>query len=74
MLLCRTTWSPQVNTGGTFSLDGTDKTSFEINANTGLLKNKTNMDFETKAAYSFNVVYTDKNGDTFTDEVTLEPE
>ena len=59
------------NTGGTFSLSGTDKTSFEINSNTGLVKNKTNMDFETKAAYSFNVVYTDKNGDTFTDEVTL---
>ena len=59
------------NTGGTYSLSGTDKTSFEINANTGLVENKVNMDFETKASYSFNVVYTDKNGDTFTDEVTL---
>ena len=58
-------------TGGTFKLDGTDKASFEINANTGLVENKVNMDFETKASYSFNVVYTDKNGDTFTDEVTL---
>ena len=59
------------NTGGTYSLSGTDKASFEINANTGLVENKVNMDFETKASYSFNVVYTDKNGDTFTDEVTL---
>ena len=59
------------NTGGTYSLSGTDKASFEINSNTGLVENKVNMDFETKASYSFNVVYTDKNGDTFTDEVTL---
>ena len=58
-------------TGGTYSLSGTDKASFEINANTGLVENKVNMDFETKAAYSFNVVYTDKNGETFTDEVSL---
>ena len=58
-------------TGGTYSLSGTDKASFEINSNTGLVENKVNMDFETKASYSFNVVYTDKNGDTFTDEVTL---
>ena len=58
-------------TGGTYSLSGTDKASFEINANTGLVENKVNMDFETKASYSFNVVYTDKNGETFTDEVTL---
>ena len=59
------------NTGGTFTLSGTDKTSFEVNSNTGLVSNKVNMDFETKTSYSFNVVYTDKNGDTFTDEVTL---
>ena len=67
--------TPTGQTGGTFKLDGADKASFEINANSGLVENKVNMDAdETKTSYSFNVVYTDKNGDTFTDEVTLEPD
>ena len=59
-------------TGGTFKLDGADKTSFEINANSGLVENKVNMDADgTKTSYTFDVVYTDKNGGTFTDKVTL---
>ncbi|EHI47951.1 Flagellin and related hook-associated proteins [SAR116 cluster alpha proteobacterium HIMB100] len=59
-------------TGGTFSLAGADKESFEINANSGLVENKVNMDADgTKTSYTFDVVYTDKNGETFTDKVTL---
>ena len=59
-------------TGGTFKLDGADKASFEINANSGLVENKVNMDADgTKTSYTFDVVYTDKNGGTFTDKVTL---
>ena len=59
-------------TGGTFTLAGADKESFEINANSGLVENKVNMDADgTKTSYTFDVVYTDKNGKTFTDKVTL---
>ena len=67
----QTYMATQGQTGGTFSLSGADVEFFEVNANSGLVQNKQNMDFETKQSYAISVTYTDKNGQTFTDEVTL---
>ena len=59
-------------TGGTFALSGTDASSFEINSNSGVVNNKVNMDADgSKTSYTFDITYTDKNGETFTDKVTL---
>ena len=59
-------------TGGTFAISGTDASSFEINSNSGVVNNKVNMDADgSKTSYTFDVTYTDKNGETFTDKVTL---
>jgi len=62
--------------GGKYSLSGDDAETFKIDAATGTVTNKGLMDFETRAKldspeYSFSVVYTDANGATFTENVTL---
>ena len=49
------------HTGGKYSLTGTDAKSFSIDQTTGMVKNELNMDFETKASFNINVVYTDTN-------------
>ena len=59
------------NTGGKYSLTGTDAKSFSIDQTTGMVKNELNMDFETKASFDINVVYTDTNSKTFTEAVNL---
>jgi flagellin len=59
------------HTGGKYSLTGTDAKSFSIDQTTGMVKNELNMDFETKASFDINVVYTDTNNKTFTEAVTL---
>jgi len=43
---------------GTFTVTGTDKDLFTIDATTGDVKTKANVDFETKSSYALNVVYT----------------
>jgi flagellin len=58
-------------TGGTFTLSGTDASKFSIDKTSGLVKNVSDMDADTDNTHSFNVVYTDKNGGVFTEEVTL---
>ena len=59
-------------TGGTFAISGTDASSFEINSNSGVVNNKVNMDADgSKTSYTFDITYTDKNGETFTDKVTM---
>jgi len=59
------------HTGGKYSLTGTDAKSFSIDQTTGMIKNELNMDFETKASFDINVVYTDTNNKTFTEAVNL---
>jgi len=58
-------------TGGTFTLSGSDADKFSIDKTSGLVKNVSDMDFDTDNTHSFNVVYTDKSGGVFTEEVTL---
>jgi flagellin len=58
-------------TGGTFTLSGTDANKFSIDKTSGLVKNVSDMDFDTDNTHSFNVIYTDKSGGVFTEEVTL---
>src|SRR6185503_10668226 len=45
----------------TFSLTGADAAAFTINASTGAVTFNASPDFETKSAYSFNVVASDGN-------------
>ena len=59
------------HTGGKYTLTGTDAASFSIDQTTGMVKNELNMDFETKASFDINVVYTDTNSKTFTEAVNL---
>ena len=59
------------HTGGKYSLSGTDAKSFSIDQTTGMVKNELNMDFETKASFDINVIYTDTNAKTYTEAVTL---
>lgn len=58
-------------TGGEFTLTGTDASKFNIDKTSGLITNVSDMDADTDTSHSFNVVYTDKSGGTFTEEVTL---
>ncbi|MDA9133359.1 flagellin, partial [Alphaproteobacteria bacterium] len=59
------------HTGGKYTLTGTDAKSFSIDQTSGMVKNELNMDFETKASFNINVVYTDTNSKTFTEAVNL---
>jgi VCBS repeat-containing protein len=55
----------------TYTLTGTDAAAFNINGATGEVTLKASADFETQAAYTFNVVATDKAGLTASQAVTL---
>ena len=59
-------------TGGAYSLTGTDKDLFSIDAS-GDITSSVRFDADVKSSYSFNVVYTANNEakTTFTDAVTL---
>ena len=46
----------------TFSLGGTDKTSFRINEQTGVISTKVSFDHDVKDAYSIDVIATDPHG------------
>ena len=46
----------------TYSLSGTDATSFDIESTTGQLKTKVSLNYETKNTYSVIVTVTDKDG------------
>ena len=57
------------NTGGEFSLTGADASSFEV-AKNGDITSRDIMNFEVKAQYNFNLVYT--SGDnTYTETIVL---
>ena len=57
------------NTGGVFSLSGADAASFEV-AKNGDITSRDIMNFEVKAQYNFNLVYT--SGDnTYTETIVL---
>jgi flagellin len=58
------------NAKGTYSLTGTDAASFSVNEKTGDIESVTKMDFETKASYDFNLVYT-KGAKVYTENIAL---
>ena len=53
----------------TYSLDGTDALSFGIDRNTGQLKTKASLNYETEASYQVSIEVNDSNGGT--DTVTV---
>ena len=52
----------------TYTLDGTDAESFDIDSGTGQLKTKTELDYETKASYTVTITVSDGN---LTDLITV---
>ena len=56
----------------TYSLGGTDETSFDINRATGQLSTKAALDHETKGTYEMEVTATDPFGEDATAAVTIE--
>ena len=55
----------------TYSLEGTDASSFRINGSTGQLRTSAALDFETKSTYSVGVTATDLGGLSDTIDVTI---
>ncbi len=56
----------------TYSLGGTDMSSFDIESTSGQIKTKTALDFETKSSYSVDVTVTDDGSDPgLTDTITV---
>ncbi len=55
----------------TYTLGGTDASSFSIDSETGQLSINTDLDFETKSSYSVTVTVSDGNGETAEIEVTI---
>ena len=55
----------------TYTLEGTDAASFDIDASTGQIRTKTALDADTKATYSVTVRATDGKGGSATIEVTI---
>ena len=56
----------------TYSLDGTDAASFDINASSGQLRTKAALDYETTSSYFVQVNATDPSGDTDYIDVTID--
>ncbi len=54
-----------------WSLDGTDKDSFNIDENTGQVKTSDALDYETKRSYSMKVVASDGNNGTDSLDLTI---
>ncbi len=50
----------------TYSLEGTDRSSFTINRQTGQIQTRASLDYETKKSYSVSVKATDPSGSTAT--------
>ena len=59
------------NPVGNYTTGGTDGAKFEVSKD-GVITNRAVMDFETTPNFSFNVIYTATNGDTFTENVNLQ--
>ena len=55
----------------TYTLDGTDSSSFSINSNTGQIKTSASLDYETKNSYSVTVSVSDGNGGSDSILVTI---
>ncbi len=55
----------------TYSLNGTDAASFDIDDSSGQIKTKVPLDFETKPRYSVTVSVTDNNGGDDSIDVTI---
>ena len=55
----------------TYTLEGEDAASFDIDATTGQLRTKAALDYEAKTSYTFTVTATDPDGETATIEVTI---
>ena len=55
----------------TYSVEGTDAASFDIDSSTGQLKTEVALDYETKRSYSVTVKADDGNGGTDTIAVTI---
>ena len=55
----------------TYSLGGTDASSFSIDSSTGQLSTSANLDFETKNSYSLTVGVSDSNGGSDSISVTI---
>ena len=60
------------NPVGNYTTGGTDGAKFEKVSKDGVITNRAVMDFETTPNFSFNVIYTATNGDTFTENVNLQ--
>ena len=56
----------------TYTLNGTDAASFDIDVATGWLKTKAALDYETKSSYSVTVTATDPSGASDTITVTID--
>jgi flagellin len=56
--------------GGSFTINGTDKELFTIDATTGDISTKGLVDYESKTSYSFSVTYTN-GSNSYTEDVTL---
>ena len=54
----------------TYSISGTDASSFSLNTSTGRLSTNTTLDYSTQSSYSVTVSVTDNNGGT--DEISVE--
>ena len=55
---------------GKFTVTGTDAASFSVDAETGVVTTKGNVDFETKSSYALNVVYT-QGTNVYTEAVAI---
>ena len=56
----------------TYTLEGTDKDSFQIVSNTGQIQTKATLDYEATASYSVTVKADDSNSGTATIDVTID--
>jgi len=59
------------NPVGNYTIGGTDGEKFEV-SKAGVITNRAVMDFETTPNFSFDLIYTATNGDTFTENVNLQ--
>ena len=67
----RTFAAAEAHTGGSYSLSGADASKFEVSSE-GTVTSRSYMDFEAdQNSFALNVVYTDRDGNTFTEAVTV---
>ena len=58
------------NTEGTYTVTGTDKASFDVDAATGTITTKGLVDYETKTSYDLNLIYT-KGDKSYTEVINV---